>query len=52
MVRFDVPVQLVYAAGRTDTKGLCAAAEEIGKPPFGEIPWSMSGNASIAVVLG
>lgn len=30
--------------------GSCPAAEEIGKLPFSEISWSMSGNESIAEV--
>ena len=36
MVRFDMPVQPFDAVGRTDRNGLCPAAEEIGKLPFGD----------------
>jgi hypothetical protein len=36
----------------TVSSGLGPAAEEIGKLPFGEISWPMSGNESIAEVVG
>jgi hypothetical protein len=52
MVRFDMPVQPVDAVGRTDRNGLCPAAEEIRKLPFIEISWPMSGNESLAEMLG
>ena len=52
MVRFDMPVQPVDALGWTDRKGLGAAAEKLGKLPFGAIPWLMSGNDLIAEVVG
>jgi len=52
MTAFTQPEQALEYQTVKDCSGSGPATEEIRKLPFGEISWPMSGNESIAEVIG